>query len=71
MPCDAPAAGVGKGIGVGVGAPAGAAQAIEVRDELLDELRAHLHLADARLGLGVGDPEARAFRVVETDLTDA
>jgi hypothetical protein len=35
---DPPAAGVGEGVGVGVRAPAGAAQAIEVRDELLDEL---------------------------------
>jgi hypothetical protein len=75
-PCDAltgdpPAAGVRKGVGVGVGAPAGAARAIEVRDELLDELWAHLHLAYARLGLGVGDPETRAFGVVQAYLADA
>ena len=68
---DPPAAGVGKGVGVGVRAPAGAAQAIEVRDELLDELGAHLHLAHARLGLGVGDPEARPFGIVQADLADA
>ena len=68
---DPPAAGVGKGVGVGVGAPAGAAQAIEVRDELLDELGAHLDLAHAGLGLGVGDPEARAVGVVQAYLADA
>ena len=68
---DPPSARVGKGVGVGVGAPPGAAQAIEVRDELLDELRAHLHLTHARLGLGVGDPEARAVGIVQAHLADA
>jgi hypothetical protein len=42
-----------------------------VRDKLLNELRAHLDLADARLSLGVGNPEARPFGVVEADLADA
>jgi hypothetical protein len=50
---------------------AGAAKSVQVRDELLDELGAHLHLANAGHRLGVGDAEGRAGRVAQTDVPDA
>ena len=42
-----------------------------MRDEGFDEVGGHLDLADAGLGLGVGDVEARAVGVVEAEVTDA
>ena len=39
--------------------------------EPVDEVGAHLHLADAGLGLGVGDAEAPVVAVVKPMLADA
>jgi len=49
-----PAPAVRERVGLRVRRLARAAQPVEVRDELVDELGAHLHLAHAGLGLGVG-----------------
>ncbi|HEY5196525.1 MAG TPA: hypothetical protein VIJ51_05810 [Solirubrobacteraceae bacterium] len=59
---------VGDGEAVGAGGQAGAAQAVDVLDEGLDEVGAHLDLADPGLGLRVGDPEPGTFGVVEADV---
>ncbi|HEX8106022.1 MAG TPA: hypothetical protein VF533_25630 [Solirubrobacteraceae bacterium] len=64
------AAKVRERVVVRAGAIAGGAQAREVRGEALDEVRRHLHLADARLGLRVGDAEARAVGVVQPDVLE-
>ncbi len=53
--------------------PSGAAdapQAVDVLDDRLDEVGRHLHLADAGLGLGVGDVEAGARGVVQAQVAD-
>ncbi len=41
------------------------AKPVQMTDEVVDEFGADLHLADPRLGLGVGDVEASAGRVME------
>ena len=66
-----PAAAIREQVGVGIGRVAGAAQPVDVRDELLDEVGADLDLADAGVGLGVGDPEVRAGRGVQAQVADA
>src|SRR5215208_3933142 len=45
---------VGEQVGVGFGRLVGAAKSIDVRDDLFEEVRADLDLADPGLGLGVG-----------------
>ena len=71
LAADASAAAVGEDLGVGAGRAARAAQSVEVQDERLGELGAHLDLADPGLGLGVGDLKARAVGVVEAQVPDA
>ena len=50
----AAAANVREEIGVGVRRKVGAPEPVDVGDELLEQIRAHLHLADTRVGLRVG-----------------
>ncbi|HEV3047078.1 MAG TPA: hypothetical protein VGY13_06910 [Solirubrobacteraceae bacterium] len=47
-----------------------AAQAVDVRADRVGEVRAHLHLADAGLGLRVGDAKARAGGVVQAHVPE-
>ncbi|HEX3608077.1 MAG TPA: hypothetical protein VHU14_00185 [Solirubrobacterales bacterium] len=67
---EAAAVQVGDEIVVGAGRSAHAAQPLEVLDHRLDQVGAHLHLADAALGLRVGDAEARSLGVVEAEVAD-
>ncbi|MEX0972372.1 MAG: hypothetical protein WDZ46_03845 [Solirubrobacterales bacterium] len=55
---------------LGVGRGAHTAQPVKVLDHRLDQVGAHLHLADAALGLRVGDAEARSLGVVEAQVAD-
>lgn len=50
--------------GVGVRRQAGAVKTVELGNHLLDEVRAHLHLADTGLRLCVGTAEVRTIRRV-------
>ncbi|HYM46773.1 MAG TPA: hypothetical protein VES65_11520 [Solirubrobacteraceae bacterium] len=61
---------VGDQIVLGTGRGAEPAQAVDVLDHDLDEVWAHLDLADARLGLRVRDVEAGALGVVQPYVPD-
>ncbi|HKG04753.1 MAG TPA: hypothetical protein VKB03_16395 [Conexibacter sp.] len=67
---DAPAVEVRHEVVVRPGRQARATQPVDVVDHCLHEVRRHLHLADARLGLRVGDAEASAVLVVQADVAD-
>jgi hypothetical protein len=69
--CEASAAEVLEEVVVGPGGVAGASEAVDVVDGDFDEVGAHLDLADAGLGLGVGDVEVRAGGVVEAQVADS
>jgi hypothetical protein len=70
LPADPPAAQVWDEMVLGPGRRPNPSQAVEVRDDGLRQVRAHLHLADASLGLRIRDVETRASGVVEAHLPD-
>lgn len=65
LPGHAAAANIREEIGVGVRGEVRATEPVDVGDELLQEIRARLHLAYTRVGLRVGDAEVRAARRVQ------
>ena len=48
---------------------AGSAQPVNVGNEFLDQVRAQLDLADTCVGLGIGNPQPGAGRVMKPDLS--
>ncbi|HET9164305.1 MAG TPA: hypothetical protein VFN89_12790 [Solirubrobacterales bacterium] len=67
---DLPAAGVEDQVVLGPRGGADAAQPVQVLDHRLDQVGAHLHVADAGFRLRVGDVETGAVAVVKPDLAD-
>ncbi len=57
--------------GIGVGRQTHAAKPVKVRDDLLNEVGTDLDLADAGLGLCVGNAEPRAGGVVQPYVAQA
>jgi hypothetical protein len=60
LPSHTPASKVREQVGVRIRRDSGALEPVEVRHDLLREIGAHLHFANAGLGLGVGNPEVGA-----------
>jgi hypothetical protein len=42
-----------------------------MRDDLVDQVRADLDLAEPGIGLYIGNPQTGAARIVETDFADS
>src|SRR4051812_4327091 len=70
LPAEASAADVLQRESVRSGGATIATQAVDVRDELLDEVGAQLHLTDAGLRLAVRDTQARAARIMQPHIAE-
>ena len=70
LPAHSAATEVGDRPGVRIERTSSAAQAVDVQLPLGDEIRTHLHHADASLRLGIGDAEAAAVGIVEAKVPE-
>jgi hypothetical protein len=61
---------IAEQVGVAIDRQTNPAKRIDVRDDPFEQVGADLDLADARLGLGVGDPEVRTACGVEAQVAD-